>query len=285
MYQNPEMPSGIAVIYQNMINGLTGAQENPVFNPIDKARSRIVITSNSMEQLLDYISKNPFSSDSGEINFFKKIKPIFHSELIFQMKLYELELDGPVAGRKLQKAFFQKELRKLQKFFSKNRVLKRYYKSGATGLDTIYFLPSKNQPVNIPGLPDCDNTLFSGYDYTFSKMMACEKLGEWIIIRLEELKNLPANLNPGKVVKPMKWTAPKAALIEIIYSLQSYGAFNNGAAGLKEVASYMQEVFGVELGNYYNSFQEIRLRKKSRTVFLDQLTEKLLRRMDEADER
>jgi hypothetical protein len=40
----------------------------------------------------------------------------------------------------------------------------------------------------------------------------------------------------------------------------------------------------VELGNYYNSFQEMRLRKKSRTTFLDQLTEKLVQRMNEADE-
>jgi hypothetical protein len=120
----------------------------------------------------------------------------------------------------------------------------------------------------------------------FLKLLANEMFAVHIKECVEKILNEQGQkifIRPAS--KPMKWTAPKAALIEIIYSLQSYGAFNNGSADVKEVATYLQEVFHVELGNYYNSFQEIRLRKKSRTVFLDQLTEKLLQRMDEADER
>ncbi|MES1220841.1 MAG: RteC domain-containing protein [Bacteroidota bacterium] len=83
----------------------------------------------------------------------------------------------------------------------------------------------------------------------------------------------------------LKWTGPKVALIEMIYALQSSGVFQNGAADIKQVTAFFESVCGVELGNVYNSFQEMRLRKKNRAVFLDLLRDRLIQRMDEADER
>ena len=41
------------------------------------------------------------------------------------------------------------------------------------------------------------------------------------------------NQSGGVGPKAMTWTASKAGLVEMIYSLQSYGAFNNGAADIK----------------------------------------------------
>ncbi len=92
--------------------------------------------------------------------------------------------------------------------------------------------------------------------------------------------------NPNAIVLlPLSWTASKADLIELINSLQAGGAFNNGKTGIKEIAETFQKLFQIDLGNYYNVFNEIRLRKKNRTAFLDHIREKLIRKMDSLDEK
>ena len=76
----------------------------------------------------------------------------------------------------------------------------------------------------------------------------------------------------------------KVSLIELIYSLQTAGVINNGTADIKLLTNFFERTFQVDLGNVYNVFQEMRIRKKNRSSFLDQLKERLIQRMDEADE-
>lgn len=45
----------------------------------------------------------------------------------------------------------------------------------------------------------------------------------------------------------------------------------------------LEESFNVKVGNFYRVFQGQRIRKKSRTTFLDTLKENLIKRMDETD--
>lgn len=79
------------------------------------------------------------------------------------------------------------------------------------------------------------------------------------------------------------WTGNKTELIELIYALHSSGAINSGTADIKEMASLFEQVFNVDLGNYYHTFIEIRARKGSKTKFLDRLQETLLKRFEESD--
>ena len=82
-----------------------------------------------------------------------------------------------------------------------------------------------------------------------------------------------------------QWTASKANLIELIYALQSAGVFNNGQIGIKKIAKTFETLFQIDLGNYYHVFNEMRLRKKTRTTFLDHLKEKVIQKMDTMDEK
>jgi hypothetical protein len=79
------------------------------------------------------------------------------------------------------------------------------------------------------------------------------------------------------------WTGNKTELIELIYALQSSGAINSGTADIKEMASLFEQIFNIDLGNYYHTFIEIRARKGSKTKFIDKLEEALLRRFEESD--
>jgi len=74
------------------------------------------------------------------------------------------------------------------------------------------------------------------------------------------------------------------ALIELIYALHTEGVFNNGTSELKEVTSFFESTFNVDLGQFNRTFLEIRSRKCERTKFLNTLKEKLILRMDDADE-
>lgn len=80
------------------------------------------------------------------------------------------------------------------------------------------------------------------------------------------------------------WTGSKVSLVELLYALQSTVSFNNGSIGIKTLASELQSLFNVDIGNYYRVFQEMRIRKSSRTSFMDQLKDRLVKRMDESDE-
>ncbi len=85
--------------------------------------------------------------------------------------------------------------------------------------------------------------------------------------------------DPPKLI----WTAPKVALVELLYALQEYGVFNNTKLEVKKLADYFEKIFQTDLRNVYKSYEDIRLRKKNRTPFLDALKSSLLRRMDEDD--
>ena len=73
-------------------------------------------------------------------------------------------------------------------------------------------------------------------------------------------------------------------LRELLYALQSAGLFNNSKIDRKQLANQLEHFFNIDLGNYYRVFQEMRIRKINRTTFLDQLKDRLIQRMDEADE-
>ncbi|HRO46620.1 RteC domain-containing protein [Agriterribacter sp.] len=53
---------------------------------------------------------------------------------------------------------------------------------------------------------------------------------------------------------------------------------------LKGIARFFANWLNVDAGNMYRAIQEIRIRKKSRTNFIDQLKKRLEDHLDELDE-
>lgn len=92
-----------------------------------------------------------------------------------------------------------------------------------------------------------------------------------------------ANSDIGKM--RLQWTESKTALIELIYALQSYAVFDIGKSDIKAIATYFENVFEIDLGDFYHTYLEIRNRKINRTKFLDSLKDAIIRKMDEQDEK
>lgn len=73
-------------------------------------------------------------------------------------------------------------------------------------------------------------------------------------------------------------------LVELLYTLDTCNCINDGEIGVEELADVFSEVFGVEIKNCYNVYMNIKFRKsEGHTYFLDELQEKLNRRMVEND--
>jgi len=82
----------------------------------------------------------------------------------------------------------------------------------------------------------------------------------------------------------LAWTDTKRGLIELIYSLQKQGSFNNGQADLHSIVRCFEKTFSVELGNTSSSYQQILSRKKGSAHFLNKLLEKFEQGIGKIDE-
>ena len=87
-----------------------------------------------------------------------------------------------------------------------------------------------------------------------------------------------------KSAKKFRWTGKATDLVELLYALDTCDCINNGEIGVEELADVLSEIFDVEIKNCYNVYMNMKRRKDdSRTYFLDELREKLNKRMMESD--
>jgi len=61
--------------------------------------------------------------------------------------------------------------------------------------------------------------------------------------------------------------------------------FDAGKADIKLIADYFESIFNIDLGDYYHTYLELRMRKTGKTKFLTSLVENLNKKMDEQDEK
>lgn len=93
---------------------------------------------------------------------------------------------------------------------------------------------------------------------------------------------LPAS--QSKPAKKLHWTGKATDLVELLYAFDTCNCINDGEIGVEELADIFSEIFGVEIKNCYNVYMNMKHRKDdSRTYFLDELREKLNKRMVESD--
>jgi phosphatidylserine/phosphatidylglycerophosphate/cardiolipin synthase-like enzyme len=121
-----------------------------------------------------------------------------------------------------------------------------------------------------------DKNFSTTHDSLVAKILANQMLRNFIDAKL-------CNRQNPRELPQLTWTAPKVAMIELIYALHSGGFFSNGRATLKDLIETFERAFEIKLGQYSRIFLELRARKLDRTRFLDSLKTFLIKRMDEAD--
>lgn len=245
----------------------------------------ITISVSVLEKLRMGLLSRDFEDRWDEIDFFRNRKPQMAAKLIYYSQIYDIESNRPVGSKKCLRRYFNGELDKLERYFCQNREFYRYYRTGDRSLDYKYFIRGKHDLKHrVDGFYfQADHRFSTSHDYRVAMILANDATKEFLETQLAGL----AEAVPVPAMVPLRkprWTGSKVALIELVYALHAEGMFNNAAAELKEVMRAFETAFDIDLGQFNRTFIEMRARKCERTKFLDALREKLLERMDRADE-
>lgn len=253
----------------------------------DKALHMINFIRPLFEELRGFIHQYTFQDTNEEIIFFKDIKPFILSKLIYFNDIYLLELRKPNGCKEVLKEYYKKKQTAITEFCNANLDFYQYYRSKSTHLDRYYFLRGHEnyKLCHNCGMFDKDPLFSTCCDYKVARMLAYDILEIYLQQRLQAIEkqevidasraSLPDN--------PFQWTGTKIAAIELGYAIYAAGVLNNGNAGIKEIMTYIEASFKIDLGDYYRTYLTMRERKKDKTSFLTTLINKLLRKMDEDD--
>lgn len=241
------------------------------------------------DQLRKLTVEHIFSSTEEEIYFFKELKPSILGRYLYFNKVYRIESQCPSGSNDVIKEYLNDELGGLTYFFRRNLELYQYYRSKATTYDTYYFIRGKADIRLCCDSFQCDrDPMFStGYDHKIAKILANEMLQIYLNKRIINLGQSEA-INKQAITQipyPANWTSNKIFLIELGYALYVAGDINNGNITVKEIMDLLGAMFNIDLGDYYRGYITLKNRKKDRTLYLKTLIEKLLKRMEEDDEK
>lgn len=244
-------------------------------------------------EMKDAVLQSGFDDQQDEIEFFKNIKPKVYGKLLYYAKIFSIETKRPNSSNKVQRKYLILELDKIQIFLNDNLEFYQYYRCNTTNLDDRFFVRGKADIRLCLGSLHflIDPNFSTSHDHTVSVIMAYDMLSVYLKTELEKLDSkCGKNDNTEKEEEDLTgsklfWTESKVALTELIYAIHSTGAVNKGVTDIKVLAEAFEEVFNIDLGDLYRTFIEIRLRKKERSKFIDHLKNRLLNRMDEADQK
>lgn len=253
---------------------------------IESSNDQIISRAQAVSQLLEkvfdklkqFISTYEFQSEADEIEFFKEIKPRIFCKLIYCRKIYNIEMNRPVSGPDSVKAYLNSELDNIQDYNHKRLDFYRYYRSGATHLDKLYFL--RNISVDVGQYTDGfyfeRDPKFSTFgDFRVAKILAGDMLSQYL---LNELLELDSNFFVAQSDTRLIWMDSKTDLCELIFALHAKGSF--GPISLTRLATFLQKVFNIEFNtNFSRTFYDMSLRNNP-TPYLDSLIDSLLKKMN-----
>ncbi|MDB5135617.1 MAG: RteC protein [Mucilaginibacter sp.] len=103
-------------------------------------------------------------------------------------------------------------------------------------------------------------------DYAYAKLIALERLQEYLITELIELdrpcrklyaglgwhgvneRHLEYNLKDRMEAPKLRWTGESINLLELAYGMWLTGQINNGNVSVTEIAEFLELSFGLEIG-------------------------------------
>lgn len=253
-------------------------------NILQHSEQSYKVADNALAQLKEYIVSYTFRDKQEEINFFKKIKPMFLRELLYHMEVFQVEAWKPPVGREQEIAHYRLGAMRADLYFKRYNELYTYFRMDSTLHDEQYFLRDSRCDLMTPITASEIDTRFSTvYSFHFAKMQAYEQFADYLHRRIYSLEH-PGSPSPGDKGKSLNsWTDSKADLIELAYGIHARGSVNFGKADIKQIITALELAFNISVGNFYRTFQNLRIRKRNRTPYLDGAKEDLIKSMDNTD--
>jgi len=258
--------------------------DNDFANILKKAEKSIYRINNCLKELRKYINLNKFDSQTEEILFFKEIKPSIYSKLIYFVEIFNIESRRPAGSILAQKKYLQRELKKMENYFAENLDFYQYYRNKMTFLDDKIFVRGKYDLCLYadPSVYDADPNFSTSHDYKVARIMANDLLSVYLNSELAALDRQTNHRKNYMKEGTCCWTESKIALVELIYALQTGGCINNGTGDIKDIAVLFETAFNIDLGDFYRTFLEIKVRQNP-TKLLDNMRIALLKKIEEQD--
>ncbi len=254
---------------------------------LKKAELGIRLCNRTLSELQHMVEKEDFEDSASEINFFKNIKPIPMSYLIYFTEVRTCELSLPKAGDNPKIRFLEKEVKKINKFFSETRDFVNYMEQSHKYMDPQYF--TRNNLDNFPFAPTINYYQYpefsTSHDMLWAMVQAMYKFIHYIRDKLQKLQPGNPALYSENQPKLLLWSGSKTALIEVVYALYADGAINHGNVEISTIISAFEDFFNTKLDQGYKTYSDIKARKGDRTKYLKQLILKLEAKMRRDDEK
>ncbi len=169
------------VIYKDVLERIRKEEKNvglTTDNIIDESYRMIAYLQDLLNELKVYVLEKGFPNVKDEIDFFKSIKPQILGKLVYYNKISRIETTCPVSNGKMYSTYYSSQMKKLKKEFKDhifNSEFYRYYRSGRTEKDNIYFRLGQ---INFyDGLNsfvfEIDTHFSTYYDYKIARIMSC----------------------------------------------------------------------------------------------------------------
>ncbi len=246
---------------------------------ITKSLEASRVLADAFKQLKLFVMSHNFKNDDDEISFFKEIKPRLCFRLIYYRKVYNIEMNRPI-GIDKQREYLCDILNDINKYNSKRLDFIRYYRSGSTHLDALYFLRDSTDAEQYleTFFHELDPKFSTNCDFKVAKILSNDMLSAYLMQEIELLNDNGMRAGSFNFPTTKKtWKGSKAELQEQIYAWDSAGTF--GDVPLTQLYDYIQNVFNIQLDtNLSRTFGDLKIRNAP-TPFLEKLKDALLRRM------
>lgn len=249
-------------------------------NPLQQSEAAIPVCAAYLQELKKLLRKFRNLPRDQEIYFFKEVKPKFVSEYLYNTMVYRLHFSWPMADVKKQQAYLETNINQINQFFEENHQFYAYYRRNSTHLDNTYFVrwQQDTDPTTEHLFSDSDPSFNTSRDILLGKILANTLFQEYLVDQLHILVTMstPATRLNGKPA--LVWSESKSAFMELVYGLHLSNAFNGGKTDIKTLVLVLGKQFGVEIKNYYDFFQHIKMRKIEPTKFTDRMKACLLQK-------
>jgi hypothetical protein len=251
------------------------------FDPKNLADSRLAIITTAIDQIKEKLRTHFFSTEADEIDYFKFTLPCTLALYIYYTDKIEWDRIVCQGSPECRYKFHDRIYSRAENFRNDHQVFYSYCRDGKPDLDHLYFL--RKSPLNresqyplgriIDASSPPHHCMLLGIMIAYTRL-ECE-------LKMKVAENKENELPVRRAKRRLRWTGKQSELIELGYGLHEMGSFNNGNVSLNDIFDYFGEVFEVQTGNTSRLFQDILVRKSGFTIYLDQMTKKLLQRIND----
>ena len=253
---------------------------------IETSYRSIKVCRNLLSTLKKSVIKDGFPTISDEIYFFKVIKQVPLENLIYYSEIHSFEIQFPKIDLKSQLKFIKKKSNKLNRFFLYNLDFGRYIESDQTHFDKEYYTRDylNGYHITLSKFYFQDPEFCTARDMLLGKYNAYKSLTKYFADKQLRLKK-GMNGNRVSIVNTEKlhWPFSTTDYVELIYALHYKGLSSKNNLSIIKISHYLEQIFDIEPKDIYKTYQDIKNRRKSRTMFLDELTTSLLHEMDKSE--